>query len=637
MQTQATATKEKEKTSGSHKPYTNPLTFVRPVATKMPDPVEIIRRVRQNPASLSREDKLALQRTLGNRAVVQLLSSLKDSRKEEKKTDNSSEAKQGEQGQGSPENIPAEQEPVFAEPAPATPSVITEPSASKQMQPQEQKPEPAQAKVKPLSAQTESKAQQNEKPSNIAKVSSTLKEQGKPLAKSSPSGAEAGKGKADEERPDGKEKAAASQAKETEKEQVAEAQDAKNVNEGKESKGEKETKSEKNSKAEDFQGESAQKGAPKEPSLGDALGALAGEGKEEPAKAKKVNIRGEDPGQILDQLTHVQPTEIGDAYAQAVDVSAGALAKQKQKTKQGMPVIPAPTGLKGKALQARRKIAPLKHDVPDGYKSERSGGNAQPGNLGRMDIGSSGSDGNPEAMLGEIRSAAAVSPEISLTGEADPSQLEGFSQEASQQVGAAKRAELGQINHPFGENDIYPEPDGSTLKASAELQGGHAPGAKKLPVLGVPADMTAGLNHSLAPEMKKQLGAKQAEYSKEKAKFDSKVQLSKADSHAQIQQAEAEAKDKQLNQQAGAKAEVDQLRGEWKNELDAAEADYAGQAGAAAQQKKGEINSVRAEKEREAQTKQSEAEREATRAYSKAKKEADGKHEEEKAKEEKKG
>ncbi|OKP94386.1 hypothetical protein A3849_29350 [Paenibacillus sp. P46E] len=137
--------------------------------------------------------------------------------------------------------------------------------------------------------------------------------------------------------------------------------------------------------------------------------------------------------------------------------------------------------------------------------------------------------------------------------------------------------------------------------------------------------------------MKKQLGAKQVEYSKEKAKFDSKVLISKADSHAQIQQAEADAKNKQLSQQTGAKAEVDNLRGEWKNELDAAEADYAGQAGAAAQQKKGEINSVRTEKEREAKKKQSEAEREATQAYSKAKKDADGKHAEEKAKEEKKG
>ncbi|KWX87236.1 hypothetical protein AMQ83_14315, partial [Paenibacillus riograndensis] len=167
-----------------------------------------------------------------------------------------------------------------------------------------------QAKIEPLSAKTEPKAQQNEKPGKIAKVSSALKEQGKLLAKSSPSGAEAGKGKADEHRPDEKENAAAPQATETGKAQVAEAQDAKNVNEGKESKGDKEAKSEKKSKAEDAKGEFAQKGAPKEPSLGEALGALAGEGKEEPAKAKKVNIHGAAPGQIHDQLTHVQPTEI---------------------------------------------------------------------------------------------------------------------------------------------------------------------------------------------------------------------------------------------------------------------------------------------------------------------------------------
>ncbi|SDL15369.1 hypothetical protein SAMN05216191_101973, partial [Paenibacillus jilunlii] len=607
MQTQATATKEKEKTSGSHKPYTNPLTFVRPAATKMPDPVEIIRRVRQNPASLSREDKLALQRTLGNRAVVQLLSSLKDGRKEEKKTDNSSEAKQGEQAQGLLEKSAEEresahavqrkeQEAVQSVRVEAVPAVKRDQTASDlklQKQEQGQGKEQRSIATNPSGLIPESKPTAQVKPKGTAKENPAAQKASPGVEDSidKPPNVEAKSGAAEAK----KEEAADPNAKGSGKEQTVEHTEAQAgaSKDGKSGKGRgKETTS-----------ETAQKAAPKEPSLGDALGALAGVGKEEPAKAKKVNIRGEDPGQILDQLTHVQPTEIGDAYAQAVDVSTGALAKQKQKTKQGMPVIPAPTGLKGKALQARRKIAPLKHDVSDGFKSERSGGNAQPGNLGRMDIGSSGSDGNPEAMLGEIRSAAAVPPEISLTGEADPSQLEGFNQEASQQVGAAKRAELGQINHPFGENDIYPEPDGSTLKASAELQGGHAPGAKKLPVLGVPADMTAGLNHSLAPEMKKQLGAKQAEYSKEKAKFDSKVQLSKADSHAQIQQAEAEAKDKQLNQQAGAKAEVDQLRGEWKNELDAAEADYAGQAGAAAQQKKGEINSVRAEKEREAQTK----------------------------------
>ncbi|WP_218619262.1 hypothetical protein, partial [Paenibacillus sp. P46E] len=95
MQTHATVSKDKENTSGSHQPYSKPSNFVKPATAKQPDPVEIIRRIRRNPASLSREDKLALQRTLGNRAVVQLLSSLKDS-KEGKQTSEAGAAKRGE-------------------------------------------------------------------------------------------------------------------------------------------------------------------------------------------------------------------------------------------------------------------------------------------------------------------------------------------------------------------------------------------------------------------------------------------------------------------------------------------------------------------------------------------------------------
>ncbi|MFD1905927.1 hypothetical protein ACFSQ7_20715 [Paenibacillus rhizoplanae] len=64
-------------------------------------------------------------------------------------------------------------------------------------------------------------------------------------------------------------------------------------------------------KAAASKGADAPKKAAKEPSLGAALGALAGDGKEKPAKGKAVKISGEDPGQILDQLTQVQPTELG--------------------------------------------------------------------------------------------------------------------------------------------------------------------------------------------------------------------------------------------------------------------------------------------------------------------------------------
>ncbi|MEK4005965.1 HNH endonuclease [Paenibacillus sp. FSL H3-0333] len=620
MQTQATVSKEKDKASGGHKPYSNPQVFIRPAAAKQPDPVEIIRRVRQNPASLSREDKLALQRTLGNRAVVQLLSSLKEDGKKKEQADHGTQA--------------------------AGPSKSA--AAEAQMEEHTDSPEAVQAEAEQASAPAEAKMQSKEEPEGQAASAAASVTQTKPASGGSSSGPVAVKKTPAPARAKGRAEAAAEgQAEAAEREddarsaeEAGEEPSAEPLNPGKAeesaaAQGEEAPEPAKKSAA--SKGADAPKKAAKEPSLGAALGALAGDGKEKPAKGKTVKISGEDPGQILDQLTQVQPTELGDAYAQAVNVSSGAFTKQTQKTKQGLPAVPVPTGLKGKPLQARKKPAALKHTVKEGFKSERTGAAVSAGKLDKMNISSSGSGGNPEAMLSEIRSAAAQPPGISMTGEADPSQLEGFHQEASQQVSTAKQAEMGQIKQPFGENEIYPEPDGTVVKAAAGLKGGQAPGAKKLPALALPADMTAGLNRSLAPEMKKQLGTKQAEYKKEQAKFDSKVLSSKADSQAQIRQAETEAKNKQISQQTGAKAEVTQLQGEWKKELDAAETDYTKQAGSAAQQKKQEINSVRTDKEREAQKKQSEAEREATQAYSKAKKEADGKHEQEKAKEEKKG
>ncbi|WP_340023433.1 hypothetical protein MHI24_31180 [Paenibacillus sp. FSL K6-1096] len=632
MQTQATVNKEQDKNSGSRKPYSSPPVFVRPAAVKPPDPVEIIRRIRQNPASLSREDQLALQRTLGNRAVVQLLASLKEEGKKKEQADAGTQA--AVPGQEGPVDAKTEAKADSPEPVQAEDQQAGVPAKTQHKEEPEVPAEPASAAVTPAKSSADEGTSSG--PGAAVKKTVAIVQ---PKAAAKPAVArQAADGPAAAQKAEETTEAAPTEEEakdEARGEQAAEATPAREARKS-EASGKGDAAGQGKAAAEG-KGAGTPKKAAKEPSLGAALGALAGGGKEKPAKGKTVKISGEDPGQILDQLTRVQPTELGDAYAQAVNVSAGAFAKQNQKAKQGLPAVPVPTGLKGKVLQARRKPAGLKHTVKEGFKSERTGGAVNPGHLDTMTIRSSGSGDNPEAIMSEIRSAAAQPPGISMTGEADPAQMDGMGQEASREVGAAKQAELGQIQQPWGENDIYPEPDGTVVKAAAGLKGGQAPGAKKLPALALPAEMNAGLNRSLAPEMKKQLGAKQAEYKKEQAKFDSSVLSSKADSQAQIRQAETEARNKQLSQQAGAKAEVTQLRGEWKKELDAAEADYSQQAGAAAQQKKKEINTVRTDKEREAQKKQSEAEREATQAYSKAKKEADSKHEEEKAKEEKKG
>ncbi|MCM3702388.1 DNA/RNA non-specific endonuclease [Paenibacillus macerans] len=679
MQTKATENaKEKEQGSGSGKLYKESFTALRQPAAPKPDPVEIVRRIRQNPSALTRQDTLVLRQTMGERAVMQLLSRLAGARKDEpaaaKDAGKENGQNAGNAAEKTPETQPAVQEAkgigtaeTFAE-APillaqplepeakagaASPAAQQTPAANeaqpaKQEQPAQQPnavaealPAKQEAEVEPAVALQQSEVknepavnqsvQAGQKTGKQFKAAPDLAGKAANEAKSAKEEKEEAKAaKADENQAKAESNANSKAGNDEVKEGKPEAKADKGAPE--EAKASKDGKDGKDGK--EAQKKEAEGSGGKGPSLADALGALADD-KEAPAKAKKVTIRAEEPGEVFSQLAQVPPTEMKEAYSQAITVSAGALDKQKAKTQQALPVIPAPTGLAGKLRKASAKLQPLAHKAPESFKSERTGG-AGSGNLPGMDIRSGGSNDNPDAIMSEIRSASAQRPNVNLSGEADPSQVEGFSKEASQQAGTAKKAELKQLNAPFGENDIFPEPDHGQLKAKKPLQGGKHPGAKPLPQLAVPGAMTAGLNKSLAPELKKELGAKQAEYGKEKAKFDTAVASSKADSQAEIRQAETEARNKQLSEQAGAKGEVDKLKGEWRSELDAAEAEYAGQAGSAVQQKKGEIEQTRTEKEQEAQKRQSEAEQEATKEYGKAKKEADGKQQEEKAKEEKK-
>lgn len=598
MQIKAAVSKEKEKTSVVNKPYRDHLTAVRPTAMRTPDPVEIIRRIRQNPESLTREDAMALQSIMGNRAVIQLLSKQANKRKEEQNTGNPGISKE------EPDSGQA------AQVQDASADKTEQPESKEKSQIQEQGPE-----TKDSSDREQKESQQGNEPENPVpeSASSDAVENTKKLARELPAGEEKA-GAVQQEKKDEPLQEAKGNEKDKDKDKAAV-----------------------QSEPADAKTDKSQKGAQKEASLTDMLGAMSDDGKEAPAKSKKVNIKGEDPGQILEQLTEVPPTQAAEAYSQAVSVSAGAFVKQKSKTQQAIPSIKTPTGLAAKAAKVRKGAKTIAHSIPAVFKSEQSGGMAHSGNIAGISIGSTGSADNPEAILGEIRSASAQPAGINMTGEADPSQLAGFNTEAAQHVGTAKKAEMGQINNPFGENDIYPEPDATQLKPTKALQGAASPAGKPLPALALPGTMTAGLNKSLAPEMKKRIGAKQSEYQQQKEKFDAEVLTSKADTHSQISQTEDAAKAKQLNQQAGAKAEVDNLRGEWRNELDAAETDYSAQAGTAATQKKGEIDKVRTEKEGEAQKRQSEAEQEATQAYKKAKTDANSKKAEEESKEKKKG
>lgn len=49
---------------------------IRTRVVEQPGPEEIIRRIRMDPSSLTHEDVMLLQRTIGNRAVIRLLSGI---------------------------------------------------------------------------------------------------------------------------------------------------------------------------------------------------------------------------------------------------------------------------------------------------------------------------------------------------------------------------------------------------------------------------------------------------------------------------------------------------------------------------------------------------------------------------------
>ncbi len=84
MQSMTVVNKQNEKPSAEKsKRVQNSLAVKTPVVRKA-DPLEIIQRVRTKPDSMSQDDMMVLQSTIGNRAVIKLLSEVKGSRDAQK-------------------------------------------------------------------------------------------------------------------------------------------------------------------------------------------------------------------------------------------------------------------------------------------------------------------------------------------------------------------------------------------------------------------------------------------------------------------------------------------------------------------------------------------------------------------------
>ncbi|MFM9327212.1 NucA/NucB deoxyribonuclease domain-containing protein [Paenibacillus mesotrionivorans] len=352
----------------------------------------------------------------------------------------------------------------------------------------------------------------------------------------------------------------------------------------------------------------------------------------EPPKPKAIAIKADSPDAILQQLGTMPPTDMVNAFSSAVSVSKGALDKQRQKTQAVLPSVPTPTGLPagnsaGQSFSAKVAAAIQARTQPKGmdrFQSQKQGGAVQTGQLRDFPTGSQAEE-DPDQIMEQARGYAANPPGISMTGEADPSQADGFQSEATRHVEAAKQTELNQTKQDFGENQIQPKADPTVLRADKAIRAVTPPAFAMKRAAALPPEVADRINPSLTSTLSSFMADRKGEYQKGKEPFEAGVESAKNDTSSQINTLKTEAAQNQRTEQEAAKSEVKGLRGQWQSEINQSTGEFDRESKAAAVEKKRDIDGIRRDKEGEVKATLSQAQKDANKEYTSTKKEADKK------------
>ena len=383
------------------------------------------------------------------------------------------------------------------------------------------------------------------------------------------------------------------------------------------------------------------KAAPSKLEGGSALG--KGEGGVKGPSAQKINeslkpkrevkpapkITGEDPGKILSQLGSADATQVVNTFSEANAASKGAFDKEKDKAQKLLPEIPTPTGLEpvNKQGNIEPKQSPIKHKMLSAFKAAKAGGKAQEGKVQDFNLPER-DDLDADDVMKEAKACTKNPPEIGMTGEADPSQIEGFESEASESVENSKQAEVEQIKKEFGENNIAPLIDNTILKAKESIR---AAAPKKLDIkkmAPVTPEVASRVDPSVNDTLQNYMNQQTGEYEKGKAEYDAGVEAEKATADEKIESHKAEAKEKQQMEQEKAKADVSGYRDQWQSEVDQATAEYDTEANTEVEGKRKEVGDIKEEKDGEVKSTLETAERDAEKECETAKKDANEKEKE---------
>ena len=397
---------------------------------------------------------------------------------------------------------------------------------------------------------------------------------------------------------------------------------------------------------------SDQKPATSDKSAG-AASILGGEGGVKGPSAEKINeslkakrqvkpapkITGEDPGQIIKQLGSADATQVINTFSDANAASQGAFEKEREKTQKLLPEIPTPTGLDPVSKQGNinKKQDAVVHKGITDFKSTKTGGQAQEGNIKDFNLAES-EDLDEKDVMKEARACAENAPEISMSGEADPSQIDGFEVEAQGNVQDSKQAELEQVKQEFGENNILPKIDDTILKAKNAIRAATPKNIDIKKMEPTQDDVASRVDPSVNDTLKAYMDKQNVEYEKGKAEYDAGVVAEKAAADEKIESEKAQASEKQIEEQEKAKTDVEGYRTQWQSEIDQATLEYDTEANTEVEGKKKEVGDIKDEKDSEVKSTLETAETDAEKECETAKKDADEeekKGEKEKEKEEK--
>jgi hypothetical protein len=376
-------------------------------------------------------------------------------------------------------------------------------------------------------------------------------------------------------------------------------------------------------------------------------------------------ITAADPAGILAQLAQTPPSTAALALDQAEQASDAALADQRQQAEQGLPELPAPTGLPPVPAPppgepaAEPRVAPKEPAGAPATGSKATGSKAGGAQAEGGPAGTAVPEAppmppprptflpGPESGASEEEQARTAAkarqalesvgmdteqvptllgprPKVQPSEETDPGQLDAARGSADAQVAEAKAAAAAGIDADHGLGTIYPAPTDERLSARRPLAGsGRPPAAGGGPALPAPADLAAGLDQSLGPGFRARLGDEQDQYAAGQQKFEEDSAQAHRDTDAEIGKLTARTADTQRAERRKAGADVAAYQQQWRAELDAKEQDYAKKAGAAAKEQRGKIDAKKAEAERKAAAEFDKAEHKAAEETHKAERKAE--------------